>query len=179
MLNWKHGPDTIFKWRLFYSPVIISSGHRFGFEEESISSERVIQPMQWGLVPSWHKGSPKKVSYETNNCRSESMMERPTYKTPLQKGRRCVVLADGYVSESFCRCLLVWALDKFRWAFLIIWHLSVHPSVNFVQFLTSPEPQNQFQLNLPLHSWVKGIPIFFSNKESHPFHKGERCGEKM
>ncbi|XP_048771936.2 abasic site processing protein HMCES-like [Ostrea edulis] len=79
-----------------HTPVIISGGHRFGFEEQSISSERVIQPMQWGLVPSWHKGSPKKVSYETNNCRSESMMERPTYKTPLQKGRRCVVLADGF-----------------------------------------------------------------------------------
>ncbi|XP_061169826.1 abasic site processing protein HMCES-like [Saccostrea echinata] len=79
-----------------YTPVIISSHHKFGFEEESVPTERVIQPMQWGLVPSWHKGSPKKVSYETNNCRSESMMEKPTYKVPLQKGRRCVVLADGF-----------------------------------------------------------------------------------
>ncbi|XP_062621741.1 abasic site processing protein HMCES-like [Saccostrea cucullata] len=79
-----------------YTPVIISSHHKFGFEEESIPTERVIQPMQWGLVPSWHKGSPKKVSYETNNCRSESMLEKPTYKVPLQKGRRCVVVADGF-----------------------------------------------------------------------------------
>lgn len=61
-----------------------------------MSTERVIQPMQWGLIPSWHKGSPKKVSYETNNCRSESMLEKPTYKVPLQRGRRCVVLADGF-----------------------------------------------------------------------------------
>lgn len=61
-----------------------------------MSTERVVQPMQWGLIPSWHKGSPKKVSYETNNCRSESMLEKPTYKVPLQRGRRCVVLADGF-----------------------------------------------------------------------------------
>ncbi|XP_021380240.1 embryonic stem cell-specific 5-hydroxymethylcytosine-binding protein-like isoform X2 [Mizuhopecten yessoensis] len=52
--------------------------------------------MMWGLVPSWHKGDPKKVSYETNNCRAEGMLEKRTYKVPLDKGRRCVVLADGF-----------------------------------------------------------------------------------
>ncbi|XP_065930721.1 abasic site processing protein HMCES [Magallana gigas] len=79
-----------------HTPVIISSHHRFGTEDDAVSTERVVQPMQWGLIPSWHKGSPKKVSYETNNCRSESMLEKPTYKVPLQRGRRCVVLADGF-----------------------------------------------------------------------------------
>lgn len=79
-----------------HTPVIISSHHKFGKEDDIASTERVIQPMQWGLIPSWHKGSPKKVSYETNNCRSESMLEKPTYKVPLQRGRRCVVLADGF-----------------------------------------------------------------------------------
>lgn len=79
-----------------HTPVIISSHHRFGTKDDAVSTERVVQPMQWGLIPSWHKGSPKKVSYETNNCRSESMLEKPTYKVPLQRGRRCVVLADGF-----------------------------------------------------------------------------------
>lgn len=79
-----------------HTPVIISSHHKFGLDDDVVSTERVVQPMQWGLIPSWHKGSPKKVSYETNNCRSESMLEKPTYKVPLQRGRRCVVLADGF-----------------------------------------------------------------------------------
>ncbi|XP_033730189.1 abasic site processing protein HMCES-like [Pecten maximus] len=77
-----------------HTPVLLSSKHYFG-ELEGLS-DRVIQPMMWGLVPSWHKGDPKKVSYETNNCRAEGMLEKRTYKVPLEKGRRCVVLADGF-----------------------------------------------------------------------------------
>ncbi|XP_069121125.1 abasic site processing protein HMCES-like [Argopecten irradians] len=77
-----------------HTPVLLSSKHYSG-ELEGLS-ERVIQPMMWGMVPSWHKGDPKKVSYETNNCRAEGMLEKRTYKVPLEKGRRCVVLADGF-----------------------------------------------------------------------------------
>ncbi|XP_014663165.1 PREDICTED: embryonic stem cell-specific 5-hydroxymethylcytosine-binding protein-like isoform X2 [Priapulus caudatus] len=53
-------------------------------------------PMCWGLVPSWHKGDPKTVGLSLNNCRSESMLQKPSFRNPLQKGRRCVVLADGF-----------------------------------------------------------------------------------
>lgn len=77
-----------------HTPVIISSQHYQG--DLDLITERVIQPMQWGLVPSWHKGDPKNVGYETNNCRSEGMLEKNTFKIPLEKGRRCVVLADGF-----------------------------------------------------------------------------------
>lgn len=77
-----------------HTPVLLSSKHYPG-ELEGIS-DQIIQPMMWGLVPSWHKGDPKKVSYETNNCRAEGMLEKRTFKTPLDKGRRCVVLADGF-----------------------------------------------------------------------------------
>ena len=51
--------------------------------------------MQWGLVPQWHKGNPSSVAYKMNNCRSEGMMDKVTFKRPFEKGRRCVVLADG------------------------------------------------------------------------------------
>lgn len=53
-------------------------------------------PMLWGLIPSWHRGSIGEKSYETNNCRAEGMLEKKTYKVPLQKGHRCVVLAEGF-----------------------------------------------------------------------------------
>lgn len=77
-----------------HTPVILSSKHLESNEE--VSTERVIQPMQWGLVPSWHKGSTKSVGYSMNNCRSESMLDKRSFKVPLVKGRRCVVLADGF-----------------------------------------------------------------------------------
>ncbi|XP_053380265.1 abasic site processing protein HMCES-like [Mercenaria mercenaria] len=75
-----------------HTPVLLSSDHF----QDCGSSRRVIQPMRWGLIPSWHKGSAGDKSYETNNCRAESMLEKMTYKVPLQKGRRCVILAEGF-----------------------------------------------------------------------------------
>ncbi|XP_071947335.1 abasic site processing protein HMCES-like [Antedon mediterranea] len=75
------------------TPVLVSSKH---FDESNDSDEQLLTPMQWGLVPSWHKGDPSQVTYKMNNCRSEGMMGKSIFKKPFEKGRRCVVLADGY-----------------------------------------------------------------------------------
>ncbi|XP_046577470.1 LOW QUALITY PROTEIN: abasic site processing protein HMCES-like [Haliotis rubra] len=77
-----------------HTPVLLSSRH-YGSELEGVA-EPVIQPMKWGLTPSWHKGDPYKVEYETNNCRAEGMLTKRMYKVPLEKGRRCVILAEGF-----------------------------------------------------------------------------------
>ncbi|XP_044307552.1 abasic site processing protein HMCES isoform X1 [Varanus komodoensis] len=77
-----------------YSPVLLSLQH---FEKDAESSERVLVAMRWGLVPAWFKESdPSKMQYKTSNCRSDTLMEKVSYKKPLEKGKRCVVLADGY-----------------------------------------------------------------------------------
>ncbi|XP_064395099.1 abasic site processing protein HMCES-like isoform X2 [Halichondria panicea] len=52
--------------------------------------------MKWGLVPSWYKGEPGKFSTLLNNCRHEGMLEKPSFRTAVQKKQRCVVLADGF-----------------------------------------------------------------------------------
>ncbi|XP_039338175.1 abasic site processing protein HMCES [Mauremys reevesii] len=76
------------------SPVLVSRRH---FEKDADSSERVIAAMRWGLVPAWFReDDPSKMQYKTSNCRSDTMMEKLSYKGPLIKGRRCVVLADGF-----------------------------------------------------------------------------------
>lgn len=73
-------------------------------ELECEASEYVIQPMLWGLVPSWHKGDPKSVAYKMNNARSDGMLQKRSFKGPLDKGRRCVVLVDGYVHVRNFQC---------------------------------------------------------------------------
>ena len=66
--------------------------------------------MQWGLVPSLHRGdSPSSFGSILNNCRCETMFEKPSFRTAIEKGRRCVVVADGYVtpnSSYFFHCTL-------------------------------------------------------------------------
>ncbi|XP_027719715.1 embryonic stem cell-specific 5-hydroxymethylcytosine-binding protein [Vombatus ursinus] len=76
------------------SPVLLSRLH---FEKDADPCDRVIAAMRWGLIPSWFReADASKMQFSTSNCRSETMMERRSYKVPLEKGRRCVVLADGF-----------------------------------------------------------------------------------
>ena len=67
-------------------------------KQEEDTHERVIQTMKWGLVPSWHKGEPGTFPTLLNNCRSDGMMEKASFRTAIQRRQRCVVLADGSVS---------------------------------------------------------------------------------
>ncbi|XP_005992610.1 abasic site processing protein HMCES [Latimeria chalumnae] len=76
------------------SPVLVSRKH---FQKDADSSERLLATMRWGLVPSWFReNDPAKMQYSTNNCRSDGIMKKKSYKDPLLKGQRCVILADGF-----------------------------------------------------------------------------------
>lgn len=56
--------------------------------------------MRWGLIPSWHRGDPKEFTYNMSNARSDTLLDKRSFKSPLEKGNRCVVLAEGYVTRS-------------------------------------------------------------------------------
>ncbi|NWX64448.1 HMCES protein, partial [Promerops cafer] len=75
-------------------PVLLSRRH---LQQDADSSERVLMDMRWGLVPSWFKqDNPSKLQFNTSNCRSDTMLSKSSYKGALLKGKRCVVLADGF-----------------------------------------------------------------------------------
>ncbi|KAM5127213.1 abasic site processing protein HMCES [Mantella aurantiaca] len=76
------------------NPVLLSRRH---LHKDAESSERVLAAMRWGLIPSWFpETDPSKMQYNTSNCRSDTMAEKTMYKGPLFKGKRCVILADGF-----------------------------------------------------------------------------------
>nr|XP_047928078.1 abasic site processing protein HMCES [Anser cygnoides] len=81
-------------------PVLLSRKH---LQQDADSSERVLMDMRWGLVPSWFKeDDPSKMQFKTSNCRSDTMLSKFSYKGPLLKGKRCVVLADGFYEWQQC-----------------------------------------------------------------------------
>ncbi|KAK2710440.1 abasic site processing protein HMCES-like isoform X2 [Artemia franciscana] len=74
-------------------PILVSRKH---FIPDSSSTEFIVKPMIWGLIPPWHKGTQKDHGLTTNNCRVETIQSKKLYSTPLKKGKRCVVLCDGF-----------------------------------------------------------------------------------
>ncbi len=64
------------------APVIVEAGGR-----------RSLEPMRFGLVPSWSKTG--KLDMSTVNARAESVHEKPAFREPFRH-RRCLVPADGY-----------------------------------------------------------------------------------
>ncbi|KAM9410350.1 abasic site processing protein HMCES [Pholidichthys leucotaenia] len=97
--RWRDGDSD--KYRPSYnkspqsmSPVLLSQRH---FDKNAPFDECVLASMRWGLIPSWFKeNDPSKMQYNTSNCRSENMLKKKSYKDPLIKGQRCVILADGF-----------------------------------------------------------------------------------
>nr|CAD7460071.1 unnamed protein product [Timema tahoe] len=72
------------------TPVLVSGSH---FDS---NLERVLHPMMWGMIPTWHKGEPKSHGLSTNNCRLEGMIGSKLYGRAFSKGNRCVIVCDGF-----------------------------------------------------------------------------------
>ncbi len=54
---------------------------------------RVLEPMRWGLIPSWAKEA--KVGYRMINARAETVAQMPAFRGAYRQ-RRCLVPADGF-----------------------------------------------------------------------------------
>jgi putative SOS response-associated peptidase YedK len=55
--------------------------------------ERQLRTMRWGLVPSWAKD--RKIGARLINARTETVTEKPAFKTAAAR-RRCLLPAAGY-----------------------------------------------------------------------------------
>src|SRR5262245_825257 len=59
--------------------------------EQGAKAELVA--LRWGLIPVWAKDA--KIGYSTINARSDTVAEKPAFRSAFKK-RRCLILADGY-----------------------------------------------------------------------------------
>jgi putative SOS response-associated peptidase YedK len=55
--------------------------------------ERVLEPMHWGLIPSWAESAHTK--YSLINARAETVAEKPAFRHAFRH-RRCLIPADGF-----------------------------------------------------------------------------------
>ena len=59
----------------------------------SHESKRTLKPLQWGLIPFWAKDG--KIANKLINARSETILEKPSFKHAFKK-RRCIIPASGF-----------------------------------------------------------------------------------
>lgn len=52
-----------------------------------------VGPLRWGLIPGW--ADDISVGYSMINARSETLLEKPSFKKPFQR-QRCIVPASGF-----------------------------------------------------------------------------------
>ena len=57
------------------------------------SGQNELKVMRWGLIPSWSKDAT--IASRLINARSETLAEKPTFRTAFAR-RRCLIVADGF-----------------------------------------------------------------------------------
>jgi len=74
--------------------------HITGFfhpEQLIVTSGKELQEFRWGLIPFWAKNrqSAEKISKGTVNARSETIFEKPSFRSPIMH-HRCLIPSTGY-----------------------------------------------------------------------------------
>ena len=78
----------------------------------------------WGLIPPWAK-TPK-LTYSTNNCRSEEAAAKPTFSEVWRKGQRCIIPAVSFDEPNWEAGKNVWwrfrRADGLPWGLAGLWN---------------------------------------------------------
>jgi putative SOS response-associated peptidase YedK len=81
-----------------------------------------LEKLHWGLVPFWAKD--KAIGNRMINARSETVSDKPSYRTAFRK-RRCLILADGFYewkgSKGKKQPMLLTLPDGSPFAFAGLW----------------------------------------------------------
>lgn len=51
---------------------------------------------RWGLLPPWLNEDDKSIAAKMTNARSETVDQKPTFRPSWEKGRRCIIPANGF-----------------------------------------------------------------------------------
>jgi putative SOS response-associated peptidase YedK len=84
-------------------------GTVFRLSEDGQALEPAI--MRWGLIPLWHRKSVKEWKLQCNNCRSEEMATKATFKSALAK-RRCLVPAAAFYESQGRGTKMEWEITR-------------------------------------------------------------------
>ena len=98
------------------------------------AGQRELVAGQWALVPHFAKSA--KLSYQTNNARSEELAQKASYRAPWQRGQRCVIPAWLFDEPCWETGRNVWwsfrRADGQPWGLAGLWNTWVDPATGEV-----------------------------------------------
>ena len=92
-----------------------------------VVTEDGVQLMRWGLIPKWAKDD--KIGYRLINARSETIFDKPIWKSVITK-RRCLVPANGFYEwqkrEDGKQPYYIYVKDQKLFMFAGVWETWLH-----------------------------------------------------
>lgn len=85
--------------RLFGVDNLINFPARYNaapMQEHAVIVHNRMGLARWGLLPPWAQGDDKALAAKMTNARSETVAEKPAFREAWEKGRRCLIPADGF-----------------------------------------------------------------------------------
>jgi len=114
--------------------------------------ERELVVGQWGLIPWFAKSA--KLTYSTNNARSEELAGKATFKDPWKRGQRCIIPALSFDEPNWESGKNVWwqfrRADGAPWGLAGLWNTWVDKATGEVH-----ESYTMLTLNADDHSLMK------------------------
>lgn len=122
---WHIGPHNQPKWA---SEIYPRAPGPFVRSTPSGKPELIVGP--WSLIPPWAK-TPK-LTYSTNNCRSEEAAAKPTFRDAWRKGQRCIIPAVSFDEPNWETGKNVWwrfrRADGQPWGLAGLWNTWIDQS---------------------------------------------------
>ena len=118
----------------------------------SDTTTRTLVMLRWGLIPSWAKDP--KIGNQCINAKSETVAEKPSYRSGFKK-RRCLVIATGFyewqVRGRVKQPMWIGLRSKSPFAFAGLWEHWKPDEVELLETCTiiTTEPNN---LMAPIHN---------------------------
>jgi putative SOS response-associated peptidase YedK len=112
--------------------------------------KQILDYFNWGLIPSWAKDP--KIGYKMINARSETLAEKPSFRSAL-KHQRCLILADGFYEwakisgENQKTPHYIYHTDKTPFAFAGLWEEWFSPDGSLIKSTTiiTTEPNEKLR----------------------------------
>lgn len=99
---------------------------------DDIGRELVVG--QWALIPPFAKSA--KLTYQTNNARSEELASKASYRQPWQRGQRCIIPAASFDEPCWETGRNVWwqfrRSDGAPWGLAGLWNTWTDPTTGEV-----------------------------------------------